>query len=122
MSIHSSFKTADTMKRHRSVLSRLERIKLLAQKGSLSLQDSSFLGLPKVKHLKIRMKKEKAAAAAGTAEAAAGGTAPAAGAGTAAGPAAKPQAGGKAPAGGKAAPAKAGAAPSKPEAAGPPKK
>lgn len=123
MSIHSSFKTADTMKRHRSVLSRLERIKLLAQKGILSLEESSFLGLPKVKHLRIRMKKEKAAAAPGTAEAAAGATTPGAGAGTAAATsAAKPQTGGKAPAGAKAAPAKGGAAPSKPAAASPPKK
>ena len=123
MSIHSSFKTADTMKRHRSVLSRLERIKFLSQKGTLSLEESSFLGLPKVKHLKIRIKKEKAAAAPGTAEVAAGATTPAAGGATAAAtPAAKSQAGGKAPAGAKAAPAKGGAAPSKSEAAGPPKK
>ena len=116
MSIHSSFKTADTMKRHRSVLTRLERVKILQDKGLLDLEKSSILGLPKVKHLKIQMKKEKAAAAAPGAEgAAAPGDAKAGAAGAAAG---KPAAGGKAaaPAGkaGAAAP-KGGAAAGKPE-------
>jgi len=93
MSIHRSLKSLDTMKRHRSVLSRLERIQILEEKGSLDLEGSSVLGLPKVKHLKMRIRKEKAAA---TAE---GGAA----AGTAAAP------GAAAPA--KAAPVKAAAAP-----------
>ena len=99
MSIHRSLKSADTMKRHRSVLSRLERIRILQEKGSLDLESSSVLGMPKVKHLKMRIRKEKAAAA--TAE---GGAA----AGTAAAPGAAP-AGTGAPA--KGAPAKAAAAP-----------
>ncbi len=65
------------MKRHRSVLTRLERIRLLQEKGTLNPEEASLLGLPKVKHLKIRVRKEKAAApAAGTAGAS---TAPAAG-------------------------------------------
>ena len=63
MSIHRSLKSANTMKRHRSVLSRLERTKILQEKGSLDLENSSVLGLPKVKHLKMRIRKEKAAAA-----------------------------------------------------------
>ena len=56
------------MKRHRSVLSRLERVKRLQERGDLNLEQNSFLGLPKVRHLKIRVRKEKAAApaAAGT--------------------------------------------------------
>lgn len=113
MSIHSSLKSAGTMKRHRSVLSRLERVKLLQEKGGLDLGEKSVLGLPKVKHLKIRMRKEKAAAAPGTAGAAA------AGGSAAASPPAP--AGGKTAA--KAAPApKSPGAQAKPESGGPAKK
>ena len=69
------------MKRHRSVLTRLERIRLLQEKGTLNAEESSLLGLPKVKHLKMRVRKEKAATpAAGTGAT----TAPAAGGTTAA--------------------------------------
>ena len=85
MSIHRSLKSANTMKRHRSVLSRLERARILQDKGSLDLEGSSVLGMPKVKHLKMRIRKEKASAA--TAEGAVAGTAAApaaAAAGTAA--------------------------------------
>ena len=64
MSIHRSLKSANTMKRHRSVLSRLERVKILEDKGSLDPAEANVLGLPKVKHLKLRIRKEKAAAAA----------------------------------------------------------
>ena len=98
MSIHRSLKSADTMKRHRSVLSRLERTRILSDKGSLDLDTSSVLGMPKVKHLKMRIRKEKAAATAeGEAAApgaAAGAAAPAKGApakAAAAAPAAKPK-------------------------------
>ena len=87
------------MKRHRSVLSRLERVKLLQEKGTLDVGAGSVLGLPKVKHLKIRIRKEKAAAAPGTE----GGAVSAAGGPPAAATGAKP-AGGTKPA---AAPAKA---------------
>lgn len=116
MSIHRSLKSANTMKRHRSVLSRLERVHLLQEKGTLDLEAGSVLGLPKVKHLKMRIRKEKAAAALGTEAAAA----PAAGGAAApAAPAArtKPAAGGKPAAG-----AKPAAAPAKAEAAAKPKK
>lgn len=98
MSIHRSLKSADTMKRHRSVLSRLERVRILQEKGSLDVEGSSVLGMPKVKHLKMRIRKEKAAA---TAEGA-----------TAAGTAVAP---GAAAAGTVAAPAKAAAAPATPK-------
>ena len=70
MSIHRSLRSANTMKRHRSVLSRLERSRILQEKGALDLQASSVLGLPKVKHLKMRVRKEKAAATEATAGAA----------------------------------------------------
>lgn len=72
MSIHRSLKSANTMRRHRSVLSRLERARILQDKGLLDLEGSSVLGMPKVKHLKMRIRKEKAAAATPEGGAAAG--------------------------------------------------
>ena len=74
MSVHSSLKASDTMKRHRSVLSRMERVRILQEKGSLDPSAASVLGLPKVKHLKIRIRKEKSASA--VPDAAAAGSAP----------------------------------------------
>lgn len=87
------------MKRHRSVLSRLERVKILQERGILDLETGSILGLPKVKHLRIKMKKEKAATTAAAGTAAAGAT-PAAAA-TPAAPAAGAKAGAKPAAGAK---------------------
>ena len=83
MSLHSSLKSSDTMRRHRSVLSRLERIKNLKERGIFT-DESSVLGLPKVRNLKFRVRKEKAAAsaAAGT-EAAPGAPAASTASGTA---------------------------------------
>lgn len=93
MSLHRSLRASETMRRHRSVLTRLERLKLLLAKGAWR-EEMSPLGLPKVKHLKVMIKKEKAAApAAATAE----GAAPAAGQA----PAAKPAAGAKPTSGAK---------------------
>lgn len=103
MSIHSSLKSPNTMKRHRSVLSRLERVKILQDKGLLDLQSACVSGLPKVKHLKIRIKKEKAATAAGGTQAAAGSGQPAASA-------AQPAAGSSKASAGKVAAPKAAAA------------
>ena len=51
------------MERHRSVLTRLERLRTLLAKGTWN-ETMSPLGLPKVKHLKVTVKKEKAAAPA----------------------------------------------------------
>lgn len=62
MSVHPSLRGTGRMKRHRSVLTRLERLKTLLAKGAWQ-EGQSPLGLPKVKHLKITVKKEKAAAA-----------------------------------------------------------
>lgn len=89
MSQHPSLRGFDKNKKHRSVLKRYERISLLKEKEKWSEEDSVF-GLPKVKIIKFKVKKEKAVAAEGseTAEA----TAPATGA---AGSAAKASPGAK---------------------------
>lgn len=78
MSQHPSLRSSDKDKKHRSVLKRHERIKILKDKEKWAVENSVF-GLPKVKVVKFKIKKEKAAAATaeGT-EAAAPGTAPAA--------------------------------------------
>jgi small basic protein (TIGR04137 family) len=83
MSIHSSLRTGGVGSKHRSVLKRYERLKVLKDK-SLWSDEKSALGLPKVKQQKLKVKKEKAAAP----DAAAGTAAPAADA-KAAAPAAK---------------------------------
>lgn len=96
MSIHPSLNISEKSKKQRSVLKRAERIKTMASKGSWKEGDTVF-GLPKIKIVKMKIKKEKAVKAvegavtpAGTPAAAA---APAAGAKSAAG--AKPAAGAK---------------------------
>ena len=94
MSLHPSLRGGSQMKRHRSVLSRLERLKLLLAKGTWN-DAMSPLGLPKSRNLKVKVKKEKVAAPE-----AAGGAAP----GAPAAEGAKPAAG------------KAPAAPAKPDA------
>jgi len=92
MSIHPSLSQSKG-RRHRNVLKRFERVQYLQDKGTWQPGLSVF-GLPKVKSIKLKVKKapKEAEAAAGTATEAA----------TAATPAAS-----KAPAG-KAAPAKGG--------------
>ena len=79
MSIHSSLRSGGKDKKHRSVLKRYERLKVLKDKN-LWDESKPALGIPKVKMQKLRVKKEKAApAAAGAAAAgAAGKPAPAA--------------------------------------------
>ncbi len=85
MSIHSSLRSGGVGKKHRSVLKRYERLKVLKGK-SLWSEEKSVLGLPKVKMQKLKVKKEKTAAA-GEAKTAAGAlAAPAAGAKPAAAP------------------------------------
>ena len=91
MSIHSSLRSGGKGRKHRSVLKRHERLKVLKDKNLWS-EGRSVLGIPKVKMQKLKVKKEKAAAA-GTAAPAPGTAAPAAGA-TA--PAGKPGQGGAA--------------------------
>ena len=88
MSIHSSLRASGSNK-HRSVLKRFERLKVLKDKNLWS-DEKSALGIPKVKMQRLKVKKEKAAAP----DATAGATAPAAGA--AAGAKGAPAAGAKA--------------------------
>ncbi len=61
MSIHSSLRGGGKGKKHRSVLKRHERLKILKDK-SLWDETKSVLGIPKVKMQKIKIKKEKAQA------------------------------------------------------------
>ena len=81
MSQHSSLRIGRRSKQHRSVLKRYERLQTLQGKEEWKEGDS-VLGLPKVKTLRIRIKKEKAAETA----AVPGTEAPAATAGAAAQP------------------------------------
>ncbi|MCP4649949.1 MAG: small basic protein [PVC group bacterium] len=61
MSIHPSL-TASKGKGHRSVLKRFERVEKLKKAGKWTDDTSSF-GLPKVKIIKMKLKKSKAAEA-----------------------------------------------------------
>ncbi|MEI8175624.1 MAG: small basic protein [Candidatus Omnitrophota bacterium] len=79
MSQHPSLLGSSKGKQHRSVLKRYERLKHLIEKEKWDEDASSVFALPKIKSIKFKVKKEKAAA---TATDAAG--APAAAAGTAA--------------------------------------
>ncbi len=63
MSIHSSLRSGGKDKKHRSVLKRYERLKVLKEKN-LWDEEKSALGIPKVKMQKLKVKKEKAAAPA----------------------------------------------------------
>lgn len=63
MSIHRSLITKAGERKQRSVLKRIERIKILMDKGVFKEQSSSCFGLPKSKVSKIKIKKEKAKAA-----------------------------------------------------------
>ena len=106
MSQHPSLRSSDKGRQHRSVLKRYEKLKILKDKEKWDDKDSVF-GLAKVKVIKFKIKKEKAAAAEG-AEGAEGLAAPAAGT-------AAPASGAAAKAGAPAATA-AGASPAKPAA------
>lgn len=59
MSIHPSLSLSDKDKKQRSVLKRAERIKMLMEKGKWKEGDNVY-GLPKVKTIRIKIKKEKA--------------------------------------------------------------
>lgn len=74
MSQHSSLRSrARSGGRHRNVLKRYERIKQLTAEEKWTPEDSPY-GLPKVRSIKVRVKKEKAppAAAGAPGEVAAG--------------------------------------------------
>ncbi len=70
MSIHPSLAASDKSTKSRSVLKRSERLKTMMEKEKWKEGDSVF-GLPKIKTLRIKIKKEKAAKEATTADAAA---------------------------------------------------
>lgn len=61
MTQHPSLRSSAKSKQHRSVLKRFERLKYLKEKGDWE-EDMSIFGLPKIKILKFKIKKEKAPA------------------------------------------------------------
>lgn len=68
MSIHPSLRASEKGKKQKSVLKRTERLKTMMDKGDWKEGDDIF-GLPKIKTVKIRIKKEKAVKEAATTEA-----------------------------------------------------
>ena len=78
MSIHPSLKISDKDKKQRSVLKRAERIRMMMEKGLWKEGDNVYC-LPKIKTVRIKIKKEKAEKAE-TAVTEAAGAAPGAGA------------------------------------------
>jgi len=77
MSIHPSLTISEKDKKTRSVLKRIERIRQMNEKGDWKEGDSVY-GLPKIKTVRIKIKKEKVEKAATTTEE--GAAAPVAGA------------------------------------------
>ena len=59
MSIHPSLASQDKSSKSRSVLKRTERLKVLLEKNQWKEGDNVY-GLPKIKTLRIKIKKEKA--------------------------------------------------------------
>ena len=59
MSQHPSLKTSKAGKRHRTVLKRFEKFFALKEKGIIKDRDSVF-GMPKLKIIRAKIKKEKA--------------------------------------------------------------
>src|SRR3989338_33233 len=70
MSQHPSLRSSDKDKQHRSVLKRYERLKSLKDKEKWD-ENKSVFGLQKVKVIRFKIKKEKAAVAEGEEAAAA---------------------------------------------------
>lgn len=72
MSLHPSLAAKDKDQKSRSVMKRSERLRNMLDKGTWKPGDSVY-GLPKIKAIRIRIKKEKAekAAEGATAETAA---------------------------------------------------
>jgi small basic protein (TIGR04137 family) len=88
MSMHPSLKATEKGKKQRSVLKRIERLKSMWDKEKWKEGDSVY-GLPKIKTIKIKIKKEKAEKVAEPGTEAAAGAAPAKEAAPAAGKEAK---------------------------------
>jgi len=60
MSIHPSLKLSQKNKKQRSVLKRTERLRIMLEKEQWKPGDEVF-ALPKIKTMRIKIKKEKAA-------------------------------------------------------------
>jgi len=73
MSIHPSLKLSEKDKKSRSVLKRTERLRIMMEKGQWKEGDDVY-NLPKIKTVRIKIKKEKAAEKIGTAAVAEGAT------------------------------------------------
>ena len=65
MSIHPSLAISEKGKKQRSVLKRSERLRMMLEKGEWKEGDSVY-GLPKIKTVRIKIKKEKVEKAAAT--------------------------------------------------------
>jgi len=72
MSIHPSLSSSIKQRKQKSVLKRTERLKILLEKGEWDEKKSVF-GLPKIKTVRIKIKKEKAVKEPEAGEAAAAG-------------------------------------------------
>ena len=59
MSIHPSLRSSEKDKKIRSVLKRTERLKIMMEKGVWK-EGEDIYGLPKIKTIRIKIKKEKA--------------------------------------------------------------
>ena len=77
MSIHPSLRSSDKDKKQRSVLKRAERLRSMLGKGQWREGDSVY-GLPKIKTIRFKIKKEKAEKVETTAVGTEGAAAPAA--------------------------------------------
>ena len=60
MSVHSSLRSRGKGRQHRSVLKRFERIRKLAAEDKWNEDKHSVFGLPKVRMIKVVVKKQKA--------------------------------------------------------------
>jgi small basic protein (TIGR04137 family) len=60
MSIHPSLNSSEADKKQRSVLKRAERLRMMMDKSQWKEGDDVY-GLPKIKMVRIKIKKEKAA-------------------------------------------------------------
>jgi small basic protein (TIGR04137 family) len=119
MSLDRSLKAANSLIRHRNVLTRGERLARLGEEEKWN-ESKTVFNLPKVANRKMALAKAEKEEGAEGATPAAGGAAPAAGAKGAAGAkAAAPAAGAKGAAGGKAAAPAAGAKGAAPAAKAP---
>ncbi len=61
MSIHPSLRSLDKGKQHRSVWKRFERIRRLKKEDKWDEKEDTVFGLPKLKIIKAKVKKHKAA-------------------------------------------------------------